>query len=99
MEPYKPTEPVSETAEKDETEAPLEDSDDEHSDEKPPNAELAKQEKQSMLVRRMIRKWWRLAGIAGHPESCDQLGEGDFMVNWTKAIAPQLEGRIKIAAS
>lgn len=47
------------------------------------------------ILRRVMGKWWRLAGIKGSPKLCDELGYGDFQVNWTKAIAPRLEGRIK----
>jgi 5'-nucleotidase len=28
------------------------------------------------------------------PDLCDELGGKEFVVNWTKAIAPRLEGRI-----
>ena len=47
------------------------------------------------MIRRVMRKWWRVAGLKGNPELCDELGGGEFQVNWTKAIAPRLEGRIK----
>jgi hypothetical protein len=52
-------------------------------------------ERQTELIRRVMRKWWRLAGLKGNPNLCDELGGGEFQVNWTKAIAPRLEGRIK----
>ncbi|XP_014560913.1 hypothetical protein COCVIDRAFT_12438 [Bipolaris victoriae FI3] len=47
------------------------------------------------MVRRVMRKWWRVAGLKGNPSLCDELGGGEFQVNWTRAIAPRLEGRIK----
>ncbi|RMZ73794.1 5 -nucleotidase [Pyrenophora seminiperda CCB06] len=52
-------------------------------------------DKQVDVVRRVMRKWWRLAGLKGNPVPCDELGGEEFMVNWTKAIAPRLEGRIR----
>lgn len=52
-------------------------------------------DKQVDVIRRVMRKWWRLAGLKGNPNLCDELGDGEFQVNWTKAIAPRLEGRIK----
>lgn len=47
------------------------------------------------MIRRVMRKWWRVAGLKGSPKLCDELDGGEFQVNWTKAIAPRLEGRIK----
>jgi 5'-nucleotidase len=52
-------------------------------------------EKETRTIRRVMRKWWRLSKLQGEPKLCDELGEGEFQVNWTKAIAPRLEGRIK----
>jgi hypothetical protein len=52
-------------------------------------------DKQTEMIRRVMRKWWRVAGLKGNPELCDELGGGEFQVNWTKAIAPRLEGRIR----
>jgi hypothetical protein len=47
------------------------------------------------ILRRVMTKWWRLAGLKGNPKLCDVLGAEEFQVNWTKAIAPRLEGRIR----
>lgn len=47
------------------------------------------------VLRRSMRKWWRLAGLKGTPRCADELGEGELNVDWTKAIAPRLEGRIR----
>ncbi|KAF2739654.1 Metallo-dependent phosphatase [Polyplosphaeria fusca] len=47
------------------------------------------------VIRRVMRKWWRVAGMKGYAGLCDEQGEGEFQVNWTKAVAPRLEGRIK----
>lgn len=65
------------------------------SDVKPVPMAVSQRERELVIMRKVMRKWWRLAGLPGHPNLCDELGEGEFMVNWTKAIAPRLEGRIK----
>ncbi|PSN61001.1 5'-nucleotidase-like protein [Corynespora cassiicola Philippines] len=52
-------------------------------------------ERELDVLRRVMRKWWRLARLPGTPKLCDELGEKEFQVNWTKAVAPRLEGRIK----
>ena len=52
-------------------------------------------EAQVDMIRRVMRKWWRVAGLKGNPDLCDELDGGEFQINWTKAIAPRLEGRIK----
>lgn len=52
-------------------------------------------ERELQVLRRVMRKWWRLARLPGHPKLCDTLGEDEFQINWTKAVAPRLEGRIK----
>ncbi|KAK3688873.1 Metallo-dependent phosphatase-like protein [Podospora appendiculata] len=44
------------------------------------------------VMRRVFRKWCRLAGVQG--SACDELKEDEVECDWTKAIAPQLEGRI-----
>ncbi|KAH9210285.1 5'-nucleotidase [Leptodontidium sp. 2 PMI_412] len=80
----------------------LDDSDDDSDD---ANAGLAKhdaadetdrQERQIQLARKVTRKWRRLAGLKGSSECCDAIQE--FSVDWTRAIAPRLEGRIKIVS-
>ncbi|KAK6581240.1 hypothetical protein PZA11_005931 [Diplocarpon coronariae] len=55
-------------------------------------------ERELQLVRKVIRKWWRLAGLPGAPRCCEDLDVDEFKVDWTKAIAPRLEGRIRIVA-
>lgn len=52
-------------------------------------------ERELDVLRRVMRKWWRLAGLKGSPRCCDELEEGEFSVDWTKAIAPRVEGRIE----
>jgi 5'-nucleotidase len=51
--------------------------------------------KDTETIRRVMRKWWRVSKLKGVPKLCDELREGEFQVNWTKAVAPRLEGRIK----
>ncbi|KAG9197050.1 hypothetical protein G6514_002494 [Epicoccum nigrum] len=46
------------------------------------------------LLRRSLRKWMRLAKLQGSSKLCDELDQKEIQVNWTKAIAPRLEGRI-----
>ena len=43
--------------------------------------ELRKREQ--VLARKTIRKWWRLAGLPGHPKCADGLDEGELEVDWT----------------
>jgi 5'-nucleotidase len=52
-------------------------------------------EREKEVVRKVMRKWWRIAGLKNAPNICDELNVKEFAVNWTKAIAPRLEGRIK----
>lgn len=52
-------------------------------------------EREKEVIRKVMRKWWRITGLKGAPKLCDELDGGEFQVNWTKAIAPRLEGRIK----
>ena len=55
----------------------------------------SQRERELQIMRKVMRKWWRLAGLPGHPRMCEEKGE-EFGVLWTKGIAPRLEGRIKI---
>ena len=45
------------------------------------------------IVRKVMRKWRRLAGIEGHAAVASK--HEAFNCQWTKGIAPRLEGRIK----
>jgi 5'-nucleotidase len=49
------------------------------------------------IMRRVFRKWCRVAGVQG--SLCDELKEGEFEADWTRAIAPRLEGRIRIVGA
>ncbi|ETN41467.1 uncharacterized protein HMPREF1541_03403 [Cyphellophora europaea CBS 101466] len=56
-------------------------------------------ERELQLIRKVMRKWWRLAGLTKkklHPNVCDNIDEGEFNADWTRAIAPRLEGRIRM---
>ncbi|EME82924.1 uncharacterized protein MYCFIDRAFT_153650 [Pseudocercospora fijiensis CIRAD86] len=55
-------------------------------------------ERELYVMRKVMRKWCRLAGLHGKAEMCAQKGE-DFAVAWTRGIAPRLEGRIKIVGA
>ncbi|KAF2092166.1 5'-nucleotidase [Saccharata proteae CBS 121410] len=72
------------------------DSEDEEADLKAAATEVSPREREIVIMRKVMRKWWRLTGLDGHPNLCDELGEGEFQINWTKAIAPRLEGRIRM---
>ncbi|KAF2690236.1 Metallo-dependent phosphatase [Lentithecium fluviatile CBS 122367] len=47
------------------------------------------------VLRRSMNKWWRLTGLKGQPKCADEIGEEELRVDWTKAIAPRVEGRMK----
>lgn len=49
-------------------------------------------DREMQIMRRVFGKWARLAGV--ECRVVDDLKEGEFEVDWTKAIAPRLEGRI-----
>jgi hypothetical protein len=46
------------------------------------------------IMRVVFRNWSRLAGVQGR--TCDNLKEDEVEGLWTKAVAPKVEGRIKI---
>jgi len=56
------------------------------------------QERQTHIMRQVMNKWRRIAGIA-QPQSCDNIKEGGFQVDWTRAIAPRIEGRIRMVGA
>lgn len=49
-------------------------------------------DKELQTMRRVFGKWARLARV--ECKVVDELNEGEFEVDWTRAIAPRLEGRI-----
>ena len=73
----------------------LSDSEDEDDDDLPDDPA---RERELAIMRKVMRKWWRLAGLPGNPRMVEQKGD-EFAVAWTKGIAPRLEGRIKMIES
>lgn len=65
-------------------------------DEEDARQEVRNIDRELDVMRRTFRKWCRLAGVKG--QVCDSLKENEVQqeVAWTKAIAPQVEGRIQI---
>ena len=55
-------------------------------------------DRQLLVMRKVLRKWFRLAGLQGHPgisgPHATVQEEFQVEIGWTKAIAPQVEGRI-----
>lgn len=41
-------------------------------------------ERELQIIRKVMRKWWRLAGLKGEPKCCDSIGEGEFKADWTR---------------
>lgn len=68
----------------DQDQSPLSDSE----DDEPPDLGLvgtdsSERENQLVIMRKVIRKWWRLAGLKGEPQMMDG-DEGELAVPWTK---------------
>lgn len=64
------------------------DSEGEASEPRRANGVVEQQERKRVLMRKVMRKWWRLAGLKGQPRCGDPLGEGEFTINWTKVSRP-----------
>ncbi|OAL26806.1 hypothetical protein AYO20_09948 [Fonsecaea nubica] len=77
------------------TTTPLDDSEDESSHRVQVHSDMLS-ERESLVARRVTRKWRRLAGVRCEAGCVDPMNEGEFQVDWTKAIAPRLEGRIRM---
>lgn len=56
---------------------------------------VAQRERELVIMRKFMRRWWRIIGLPGHPTLADDHGD-DRGVHWTKAIAPKVEGRIRM---
>ncbi|OCT50695.1 flagellar associated protein [Cladophialophora carrionii] len=83
---------------KTETTTPLDDSEDEAGHLVPAHRDKLSQ-RESLIARKVTRKWRRLAGVRDEAACVDPMNEGEFHIDWTRlaqAIAPRLEGRIKI---
>lgn len=77
------------------TDIHVSDSEDEGSDMPPVAMEMEGRDRELVVMRKVMRKWWRVAGLKGHPAMCDEVDE-DFGVHWTRGICPRLEGRIRM---
>lgn len=56
--------------------------------------EIEQDEKELTIMRRVFRKWCRLAKVSTKP--CDDLKETEWEFRWTKPVVARVEGRIKI---
>lgn len=73
---------------------PADDADDDSDEEGEDGDGDEEMERELRIMRRVFKKWCRVAGVQG--KMCDDLDEAEFQVEWTKAIAPKLEGRIRM---
>ncbi|KAI0596385.1 flagellar associated protein [Biscogniauxia sp. FL1348] len=74
---------------------PIDDSDSEEEEEEEPiqeNQDIEEIDREMQIMRRVFTKWARIAGV--ECKVADDLKKGEFEVDWTKAIAPRVEGRI-----
>lgn len=46
------------------------------------------------LARKVVRKWWRLAGLKGQPACCAERADEGACPAWARGVAPRVEGRI-----
>ncbi|KAI0521949.1 Metallo-dependent phosphatase-like protein [Xylaria bambusicola] len=68
------------------------DSEDEDNDEQRRENTIEDLDAEMQTMRRVFSKWARLAGVECKPG--DELRADEFEVDWTRAIAPRIEGRI-----
>ncbi|KIX09951.1 uncharacterized protein Z518_01032 [Rhinocladiella mackenziei CBS 650.93] len=61
---------------------PLDDSEDESDHRVDDHEDWSERELQ--IIRRVMRKWRRLAGLQGEARCCDSMQEGEFQVDWTR---------------
>jgi hypothetical protein len=85
---------AQEAASMSESEDPDADEDEDDGAEYDSSRPITFNEKEMDLLRKSLRKWTRLAKLQGSTKLCDELGQEEIQVNWTKAIAPRLESRI-----
>lgn len=57
--------------------------------------ELSAEERELVVARKALRKWWRLARLDQKHAMGYERGE-ELGVGWTRGICPQAEGRIKM---
>ncbi|KAK3306302.1 Metallo-dependent phosphatase-like protein [Chaetomium strumarium] len=75
--------------------------DDSESEDSGEDGERARQKAHALdrelaIMRRVFHKWCRRAGVNGN--TCDELPQGESEVSWTRAIAPRVEGRIRMVS-
>lgn len=86
---------------------PLDEDDDDHFDPLATSAATANDDKGSseadedldmdlevLLLRKFWARWARRAGVKS--KVCEPLRDGDYAVDWTRVIAPVIEGRIRM---
>ena len=80
---------------KDAQDTPFDPEEDEHVDdvEVQPLGSYDEDERQLEIMRKVMRKWKRLAGIKNDTAVCDGMDESEFMVNWTK-VSRSMNARI-----
>ncbi|KAK5272344.1 hypothetical protein LTR99_001735 [Exophiala xenobiotica] len=78
------------------TTTPLDDSEDEEGHHRVVQVPDKWSDRELSIIRKVMRKWRRLAGLKGESKCCDRMDEEELQVDWTRAIAPRLEGRIKM---
>ena len=66
------------------TTTPLDDSEDEEGQHRIPVSIPKWNDKELQIIRRVTRKWRRLAGLKGHSSCCDNVAEDEFTVDWTR---------------
>ncbi len=54
--------------------------------------EIEKIDREIQIMRRVFAKWARVAKVES--QVGEELDDGEFEVDWTRAIAPRVEGRI-----
>jgi 5'-nucleotidase len=75
--------------------APIDEHDEDHGaneDDADTKEEAHETDRELSIMRKVVRKWSRLAGVRG--KTGEHLPEEEFTVDWTRAIAPRVEGRI-----
>nr|POE53570.1 mannosylglucosyl-3-phosphoglycerate phosphatase [Quercus suber] len=70
------------------------DSEEEHVEGLAVHEHSAQHDRDLDIMRKAARKWWRRAGMKGHPSLAEE--EKITGVSWTKGICPRVEGRITI---
>jgi len=60
-------------------------------------SDISAHDRRKILARKACRKWWKAVGMKGHPGTVDDEAEEDWGkggAEWTRGIAPKVEGRI-----